>query len=114
MQPLQNPIPENVPRERYQRIVYFNQEKVSLESYHNGPGVEEEPTVQPAPHDVGQLAEEILSQLVQKNMSFAQLLEHFSDEQFGAISRAVGHLNEEDRITQDEKGRYQLRKDNDS
>ena len=51
-----------------------------------------------------------MSQLVQKNMSFAQLLEHFSDEQFGAISRAVGHLNEEDRITQDEKGRYQLRK----
>ncbi len=33
-------IPEDVPQERYQRIVYFNQEKVSLESYHNGPEVE--------------------------------------------------------------------------
>ena len=102
-------IPENVPRERYQRIVYFDQEKVLLENYISAPEADESPTAPPAPHDVGRLAEEILGQLVQNNMSFAQLLEHFSDEQFGTISRAVGQLNEEDRITQDKKGRYQPR-----
>lgn len=100
-------IPEDVPRERYQRIAYFEQEKVLLENYIRAPETDESPTAPPAPHDVGRLAEEIFAQLVQSNMSFAQLLEHFSDEQFGTISRAVGHLNEEDRITQDEKGRYQ-------
>ena len=102
-------IPENVPPERYQRIVYFNQEKVSIESACKETQESEKSTdLQATPRTPSQLAQEILQELGRKNMSFADLLEHFSEEPFGVISRAIGGLNERRRITQDEKGCYQI------
>lgn len=103
-------IPENVPRERYQRIVYFNQGKVHLNNYLGEAGKESK---RPKP-GLGQdspesLAEKILQALSASNKFFAEILDAFPDAAYDHISRAIGLLNEKNKITQDKDGRYQLK-----
>lgn len=103
-------IPENVPRERYRRIVYFNQGKVRLEDYlgpAEGRGRDSRKVV--GDHGPEALAEKILKELSKSHRFFAEFLELFPGEEFGRIARAIGWLNEKERITQDGEGRYQLR-----
>ena len=101
-------IPENVPRNRYQRIVYFNEGKIQLKDYIDDvtrpinkvkKGVDNKPDV---------LGRQILKVLSKSNRFFAELLDLFPDEKYGRIARAIGWLNEKDRITQDTEGKYQL------
>ncbi|MCZ6623386.1 MAG: UbiD family decarboxylase [Deltaproteobacteria bacterium] len=101
-------IPENVPRNRYQRIVYFNEGKIQLKDYIDDvtrpinkvkKGVDNKPDV---------LGRKILKVLSKSNRFFAELLDLFPDEKYGRIARAIGWLNEKARITQDTEGKYQL------
>ncbi|MCH8055639.1 MAG: UbiD family decarboxylase [Deltaproteobacteria bacterium] len=101
-------IPENVPRNRYQRIVYFNEGKIQLKDYivdvtrpinKVKKGVDNKPDV---------LGRQILKVLSKSNRFFAELLDLFPDEKYGRIARAIGWLNEKARITQDTEGKYQL------
>lgn len=103
-------IPENIPRERYQRIVYFNEGKVKLKDY-LGPSQGKPPRAgeRGGEGDVEPLADKILRALAQSHKFFAELLECFPDEAFGNISRAIGLLNEREKITQDRDGRYQVK-----
>ncbi len=103
-------IPENVPRERYQRIVYFNQGEVRLEDYvgekrgtFRGPKEFEEEG------DIEGPTERILEALAQAHRFFAELLNLFPDQAYGRVARAIGLLSEKDKITQDQEGRYQLK-----
>ncbi len=103
-------IPENVPRERYQRIVYFNQGEARLEDYVGEKrGTRREPKEFEEERDLEGPAERILEALAQAHRFFAELLNLFPDQAYGRVARAIGLLSEKDKITQDQEGRYQLK-----
>jgi len=103
-------IPENVPRERYRRIVYFNEGKIRLEDF-LGPAQGSRRYVGRAVEDQGSevLAGKILKELSKSRRFFAELLELFPGEEFGKIARAIGWLNQKEKIAQDGEGRYQAK-----
>ena len=102
-------IPENVPRERYQRIVYFNQGKVKLKDYLGAAAGRAEKKKEVAgERGVEVLAETILRALSSSHKFFAEILELFPGEEFGRIARAIGWLQQNKKIRQDGEGRYQL------
>jgi 2,5-furandicarboxylate decarboxylase 1 len=103
-------IPENVPRARYQRIAYFNEGKVDLANYLGktlrepaGAKAFSEDTRLPA------LAQQITDALAQEHRFFAEILDLFPDQAFGAVARSLALLKENGRITQDAIGKYQLK-----
>ena len=98
-------IPENVPRYRYNRIVYHNQDKAALDDY-----LSESPAApQPAAADdeaIERLAERTLGMLREKRLTFSELLDAFPDQAFADVMATVGHLNERRQVTLDEEGKY--------
>ncbi|HWP56891.1 MAG TPA: UbiD family decarboxylase [Candidatus Acidoferrales bacterium] len=100
-------IPENVPRERYRRIVYFNEGKVRLKDFLGGERAASAETVRPAP-DAAILARQIAERLASGPRFFAELLELFPDSDFASVARALGALHESGKIAQDESGKYRL------
>jgi len=99
-------IPENVPKERYQRIVYVNQEKAQLKDYLGKTGPEPQ---RKADEDPEALAEKLYKVLTDSNRFFAEILDLFPNTAFNNIAQAVGLLHEQGKITQDNDGRYQLK-----
>ena len=103
-------ISENVPKYRYQRIIYVNQGKVRLEDYlgeKKSPGPQRKEDVNR--ESVEQLSEKVLEALGESHRFFVELLELFPDEGFGRIARVIGLLNEQNKITQGDEGRYRPR-----
>jgi 2,5-furandicarboxylate decarboxylase 1 len=99
-------IPENVPANRYNRIVYFNQGRVQLKDYLNGTGAKQQ--AQEEPSETGQaVTQNILSELERSHRFFAELLELFPDAGYRTIATAVGNLHEQGEIIQDNDGKYQ-------
>ena len=102
-------VPENVPANRYNRIVYYNQGKVQLKDYLDQAAAPERradhgrsaTTVQAA-------ADRILAALSSSHRFFAELLESFPEEEYRVIAEAVGALQQQHKIIQDQDGRYQL------
>ena len=104
-------IPENVPRERYKRIVYFNEKKVQLKDY-LGSATKTIPADRKADAAEGsleELAEKILKTLAKSHRFFAEILELFPGEGYGRIARVIGWLNQKDKIAQDGEGKYQVK-----
>ena len=102
-------IPENAPRNRYNRIVYFNQGKVNLKDYIGGP-VDSDKTakngkISEAAEDT---AEKILAALKRSHYFFADLLELFPKSDYRTIAMAVGLLHQQGKIVQDADGKYQI------
>jgi 2,5-furandicarboxylate decarboxylase 1 len=97
-------IPENVPRERYQRIVYFNQGKVRLEDY-----LKPSPAAA-APRGASPqaLAGRLRDELGKSPRTFGELLEIFSGEAYGVIARALGMLQDSGQVEENRDGKYQL------
>ena len=106
-------IPENVPRYRYNRIVYHNQGKALLDDY-----LGESPSKsQPLPESgstIESLAGRALTMLGEKRLTFSELLDAFSDQGFATVMAFVGHLNERKQITLDEEGKYMPTEDTQS
>jgi 2,5-furandicarboxylate decarboxylase 1 len=103
-------IPENIPAERYTRIVYFNQGKVKLNDY-IGPAAETtKPKALAKPGDtVDILTEKIITTLGKSHCFFADLLEKFPKADYKTVATAVGQLYEEGKIGQDKDGKFELR-----
>jgi 2,5-furandicarboxylate decarboxylase 1 len=103
-------IPENVPRNRYNRIVYFNQDKVNLKDYLGGPV---EPGKAPDNGKPGEttdlVAEKILAALGKSHYFFPDLLALFPKSDYRTIAIAVGQLHQQGRIIQDGEGKYQVK-----
>jgi 2,5-furandicarboxylate decarboxylase 1 len=102
-------IPENIPRERYTRIVYFNQGKVDLKKYL---GSAEEPKKAVGARvamTVDELIEKIISALEKSHCFFADLLEKFPKADYKTVASAVAQLYEEGKISQDKDGRFELK-----
>ena len=102
-------IPENIPAERYTRIVYFNHGKVDLKNY-LGP-MEEIKKLGGAtkpPENVDELAAKIVTALEKSHCFFADLLEKFPKADYKTVASAVARLYEAARIRQDKDGKFEL------
>ncbi len=103
-------IPENVPRERYKRIVYINQGKVRLSDYI---GLKKKPSHAARPSasagSMEALAQKILDAVDATPRFFAEILEILPGAEYGQIARAVGLLYQENKIMQDKEGKLARR-----
>ena len=103
-------IPENIPAERYQRIVYFNEGKTALKDY-LGPVEQTAKKKETAKAIVTpeELANKIVSVLEKTHCFFADLLDKFPKTDYKAIADTVARLYEEGKIKQDKDGKFELR-----
>jgi 2,5-furandicarboxylate decarboxylase 1 len=103
-------ISEDVDRNRYNRIVYFNQNKVHLKDY---VGAASEPAksgnnARPI-ETVDAMAEKIVAALAKSHRFFADLLELFPKADYRTVATAVGQLHQGGKIVQDGEGKYQVK-----
>ena len=103
-------IPENIPADRYKRIVYFNQGKVNLKSYLGTAenGKKSGPAAKPG-ETAEELAARVIALLEKTHCFFADLLEKFPKADYKTVAAAVAQLYEQNRISQDKDGRLELK-----
>jgi 2,5-furandicarboxylate decarboxylase 1 len=103
-------IPENVPRNRYNRIVYFNQNKVRLADYLEAAAPQPQQRNKPKTREsIESTVEEILSALGRSERFFPELLELFPHDEFRTVAAALGMLHERGQIIQTGVGKYRLK-----
>src|SRR6266550_406934 len=103
-------IPENISRERYTRIVYFNEGKVDLKNYLGAAEETKKPGAAAKPAEtVEELTARITAALVKSPCFFADLLEKFSKADYKTVAGAVAKLSEEGKISQDKDGKFEVR-----
>jgi 2,5-furandicarboxylate decarboxylase 1 len=98
-------IPENVPRERYERVTYAYAGEVKLEDVLGDGYTGEAPRADEA---IEALAARVRALLETAPLYFAEIAERFATAGFMAVTRAVGVLHADGRLTQDSVGRYCL------
>jgi 2,5-furandicarboxylate decarboxylase 1 len=99
-------IPDNVPRERYQRVTYAYAGEIKLEDVLRE--AQTAAVADPRGGDVLTLAAEIRAALEATPLYFAEIAERFSTAGFGAVSRALGSLHAAGALGQDREGRHCL------
>ena len=105
-------IPENVPANRYNRIVYVNQGKVDLKNYLGEVGEPARGRVGArASETVETMSEKILAALDKSHRFFAELFQLFPKADYRTVATAIGQLHQEGKIEQDGEGKYEVRKD---
>jgi 2,5-furandicarboxylate decarboxylase 1 len=102
-------IPENIPRQRYTRIVYFNQGKVDLKNYLGAASEAKKAGAAKAAVTVDELIEKIIPVLEKSQCFFADLLEKFPRADYKTVASAVARLYEEGKIGQDKDGKFELK-----
>ncbi len=101
-------IPEDVPRERFERLTYAFAGEVSLdEALAAGPA--DAPAVEVTEEAIAALAAEIRQTLAAEPIYFFDLSEKFAARGFPALARAIGQLHENDELWQDKLGRLCLK-----
>ena len=102
-------IPENIPAERYRRIVYFNQGKVKLDDYIGATEVTGKAKAETNQFEtVETLSEKITAALGTSHCFFADLLEKFPKVAYKTVAITVGRLYEDGKIKQDKDGKFEL------
>ena len=103
-------IPENIPAERYTRIVYFNQGKTDLKNYLGPVDQNEKPKGGGKPADSAEdLAAKIVAALEKSHCFFADRLDKFPKAGYRTVADVVSRLYEEGRLKQDKDGKLELR-----
>ncbi|MGE5218715.1 MAG: UbiD family decarboxylase domain-containing protein, partial [Chloroflexota bacterium] len=103
-------IPENIPAERYKRIVYFNQGKVDLKNYLGAAEEAKKPVVPAKPAEsADELAPKIAALLEKSHCFFADLLEKFPRADYKTVANAVARLYDDGKISQDKDGKFELK-----
>ena len=103
-------IPDNVSRERYQRVLYFNKDKIKLKDFLGQPARKKTQRKEKNTNDlVKSLADGIFRTLFQRHKSFGEILNLFSDKPYRSIATAIGMLRQRQKIEQDKQGKYQIK-----
>ncbi|MSP37144.1 MAG: UbiD family decarboxylase [Deltaproteobacteria bacterium] len=103
-------IPENIPAERYQRIIYFNQGKVKLSDYVGVSDVTVKAKANATSAEtVELLVEKIVAALGKSHCFFADLLDKFPKADYKTVASALARLYEEEKIGQDKDGKFELK-----
>jgi len=105
-------ISEDVDRNRYNRIIYFNQGKVHLNDYLGAADESARLSVNGKPAEaVDAMVGRISAALEKSHHFFADLLKIFPRADYRTIATAVGKLHQDGKIVQDREGKYQLKED---
>jgi len=96
-------IPEDVPRESYERITYAYADTAKIDNYLKGKSDQAGQTGDD--RKVAALAAEILAAVDQSPLYYTEIAERFSAYNFQTIARALGHLHATEKLWQDPKGR---------
>jgi 2,5-furandicarboxylate decarboxylase 1 len=105
-------IPEDVPRIRYNRIAYFNQDKVKLADYLNVVAApDKRGEKEKSAETVESMTAKILAALGESHRFFPDLLEIFPHGEFRTIAETVGLLHQRGQIVQDHEGKYQIKEE---
>jgi len=102
-------IPENIPRERYERISYAYADQIKLGNYKLEERAVRSGGRRPQPNEVAELAERILAMIGEKPLYYAQVIDAFPDVPLQAITRAFGKLHADEKLWQDSEGRMCVR-----
>ena len=102
-------IPENIPRERYERISYAYADKVKYGSYKLAEASVKTGGRKPAVDEVAKLADKIITMIAEKPLYYAQVIDAFPDVPLQAITRAFGKLHADEKLWQDKEGRMCVR-----
>ena len=100
-------IPENIPREYYERITYAYADRAKIDDYVGG----KKDSVGEAGDEraVAALAADILQAIGQSPMYFTDVAEKFATYDFRTIAQAIGHLHATEKLWQDPRGRLCVR-----
>jgi 2,5-furandicarboxylate decarboxylase 1 len=100
-------IPENIPREYYERITYAYAERAKIADYVNGkPDAAGEAGDEAA---TKKLSAKILDTIAEEPLYYTDIAEKFSAYDFRTIARAIGHLHSTEKLWQDPRGRLCVR-----
>ncbi len=100
-------IPEDVPRERFERISYAYADSLNLDDF-LGDGPAKTPAAAVTEDEMLTLAKEVRDAIAEQPLYFAELAERFDGRGFQTLSRALGHLHENDELWQNKLGRFCL------
>ena len=100
-------IPDDLPRERFERIKYAYAESLDLSDYIGSREENSGETVD-VDVDVDDLASRVKMKLKKEPVYFAALSETFEKEGFKALARSLGKLHKDGELWQDEQGRLCL------
>jgi UbiD family decarboxylase len=100
-------IPENIPREYYERITYAYADSARIDDYVNGKA----DAAGEAGDEVlvASLAAEILEKIAKQPLYYTDIAEQFSQYDFRTIARALGRLHAAEKLWQDPRGRLCVR-----
>src|SRR5271169_4061070 len=100
-------IPENIPREHYERITYAYADSAKIDDYVGGKA---DPAGKAGDaRAVAALAEQILAAIGREPLYFTDIAEKFARYDFVTIARAIGHLHATEKLWQDPCGRLCVR-----
>ncbi len=100
-------IPENIPREYYERITYAYADRAKIADYVNG---KRDPAGEAGDERaVEKLAAKILDTIATEPLYYTDVAEKFSAYDFRTIARAIGHLHATEKLWQDPRGRLCVR-----
>jgi 2,5-furandicarboxylate decarboxylase 1 len=100
-------IPENIPREYYERITYAYADRARIDDYVGGKKDAAGQAGDAAA--VAALAAEILKVIGKEPLYFTDIAEKFAKYDFRTIARAIGHLHATEKLWQDPRGRLCVR-----
>ena len=100
-------IPDNVPKEHYERITYAYAETAKIEDYVNGKKDEAGKLADDA--EVAALAKDILAAIEKAPLYYTDIAEKFAQYNFRTVARAIGHLHATEKLWQDSRGRMCVR-----
>jgi 2,5-furandicarboxylate decarboxylase 1 len=99
-------IPEDVPRERYERISYAYADKAKIADYEKGKADKSGNSDAAA---VTSLAQKILDIIAKEPLYYTDIAERFAQYDFQIVARALGHLHQTEKLWQDPKGKMCVR-----
>jgi len=103
-------IPDNVPRERYERIAYAYADSVKLDDFlGDGAGAKKSKAAAPDDEAIAKLAEQVRGAIASEPLYFAELAERFAAAGFAAVARALGELHRDGVLWQNPVGRFCLK-----